>query len=173
MWDACLTSSLWNQPRMVKVAILPSRSLWIIPFQRGIQNLSPEASSKQQESKAHQLKLHGKDCECKKTKDRKAALKEVELTVSPSATMNKQSPEDQELPFLSWWWRVQPAEEFVWVCVSHDTHDGSCGGRSVIEKGQENRITELWEYSGTSCLLHNCKAFASTDFAWWNILIGS
>ena len=88
-------------------------------------------------SSSYMEKIEG----CKKTKDRKEALKEVGLTVSPS-TINrvqkfKSSPSCHQDEGCS---LLRNLFEFV----SHDTHDGSYGGRSVIEKDQENRLVRAF-----------------------------
>ena len=47
---------------------------------------------------------------------------------------------------------MQPAEESV-KFVSHGTHDGLCGGRSVIEKGQENRLVRAFLAPPACCTI--------------------
>ena len=117
---------------MVKVVILLLRSLWVIP--QSVQKL--ESSSHVINKKARYIssnymeKIEG----CKKIKDRKEALKEVGLTVSPS-TINrvqkfKSSPSCHQDEGCS---LLRNLFEFV----SHDIHDGSYGERSAVEKGSE------------------------------------
>ena len=90
----------------------------------------------QQESKAHYIssKLHGKDWrDVKKKTGRKQHWKMWNWLCPLQQTEFRSSR--ILLLVTKRWRRVQPAEELVWV-ISHDTHDGSWCGRSVIEKGQ-------------------------------------
>ena len=86
---------------------------------------------------------------CKKIKDRKEALKEVGLTVSPSTMKRvqkfKSSPSCHQDEGCS---LLRNLFEFV----SHDTHDGSYGGRSVIEKDQENRLVRAFLAPPACCV---------------------
>ena len=80
-------------------------------------------------------------CKIYKIKDRKVTLKEVGLTVSQSTMKRvqkfKSSPSCHQDEGCS---LLRNLFEFV----SHDTHDGSYGGRSVIEKDQENRLVRAF-----------------------------
>ena len=166
MRDACLTSSLWNQTRMVKVAILSSRSLWIIP--KSVQNLSSAASSSTTRKQGASAQSYTeKIVRGVKNKRQKGSTEGSGTDCVPSTTITKSRSSRTPLLVIRRWMRVRPAEELVWVCLTHHTWC-SCSGRSVIEKKPIKQTCE--SIPSTSCLLHNYKALASTDCVWWNII---
>ena len=114
------------------------------------QNLSSAASSSTRKQGTSAQTTWKRLWGVKKAKDRKAALKGSGLTVPPSTTMNKQSPEAQGLSFLS------PEDEgcsLLRTCLSlpHMAHM-----MTHVVEGQllkKTKKTDLWEHSWHLLLL--------------------